>query len=61
MKIDKVEMISNDEKTPLKAIVDGVECWIPRNAENRHYKEIQKQISENKLQIIQPSKEVTDV
>ena len=35
----------------VKATIDGVECFVPINPNNRHYAEILKQVKEGKLTI----------
>jgi len=39
-----------DEDTGvLKVTIDGIEMQIPKDPDNRHYQEIQKQVAEKKL------------
>ena len=35
----------------IEATIDGVECFVPINPNNRHYAEILKQVKEGKLTI----------
>ena len=42
-----------DDKTIncIKATIDGVECFVPLNEQNRHYAYIKQQVDEGKLTI----------
>jgi hypothetical protein len=42
-----------DEKTNvcIKATIDGVECFVPLNKNNRHYAEIKRQVDAGELTI----------
>ena len=42
-----------DDKTIncIKATIDGVECFVPLNAQNSHYAYIKQQVDEGKLTI----------
>ena len=42
-----------DDKTIncIKATIDGVECFVPLNEQNRHYAHIKQQVDEGKLTI----------
>ena len=41
----------DNENTDVKAMIDGVECWVPLTAGNRHYDEIMKQVAAGDLTI----------
>ena len=54
MKITQAQYhISPTDKSSknIKATIDGVECFVPLDPENRHYAEILKQVKEGKLTI----------
>ena len=40
-----------EEKTMIKATIDGKEMFVPTDLANRHYAEILKQVEEKKLTI----------
>ena len=40
-----------DRKTVVKCTIDGVECFVPMDLDNKHYAEIVKQVEEKKLTI----------
>ena len=42
---------TDSDKAVIKATIDGVECFVPINPNNRHYAEILKQVKEGKLTI----------
>ena len=50
MNIESAQYVE-DTKTTIKAKVDGQDMFIPCNADNRHYAEILKQVSEGTLTI----------
>lgn len=52
MDIKNVERIRNEMAgNQYKAVVNGVECWIPDEPLNRHYQELKKQEREGKIVI----------
>ena len=40
-----------DRKTVVKCTIDGGECFVPMDLDNKHYAEIVKQVEEKKLTI----------
>ena len=42
---------TTEEKTVIKATIDGTECFVPLDPDNRHYAEILKQVKEGTLTI----------
>ena len=42
---------TEEDKTVIKAIIDGTEMFVPNDPANRHYAEILKQVEEKKLTI----------
>ena len=40
-----------DENSCVNVTIDGILCHVPLDPENRHYKEILKQVSEGKITI----------
>ena len=50
MKIESAQYVE-DTNTTIKANVDGEDMFIPCNSDNRHYAEIQKQVTAGTLTI----------
>ena len=44
-------MIIDAKGDVIKATIDGTECFVPLDPDNRHYAEILKQVKEGKLTI----------
>ena len=42
---------TEEDKTVIKAIIDGTEMFVPNDPDNRHYAEILKQVKEGTLTI----------
>ena len=42
---------TEEDKTVIKATIDGTEMFVPNDPDNRHYAEILKQVKEGKLTI----------
>ena len=42
---------TTEEKTVIKATIDGTEMYVPLDPDNRHYAEILKQVKEGTLTI----------
>ena len=42
---------TEEDKTVIKAIIDGTEMFVPNDPDNRHYAEIQKQVAAGTLTI----------
>ena len=42
---------NNNNQDSIKAVIDGVELWVPINPANRHYAEIMRQVNEGSLTI----------
>jgi len=54
MKIENAQYFkdpSSKENVSINAKIDGVECGVPLDPNNRHYAEILKQVEEKKLTI----------
>ena len=54
MKITSAQYILNFDGTAndnIKATIDGTECFVPLDPDNRHYAEILKQVKEGTLTI----------
>ena len=42
---------TEEDKTVVKATIDGTEMFVPNDLDNRHYAEIMRQVKEGKLTI----------
>ena len=42
---------NNNNQDSVKAVIDGVELWVPINPSNRHYAEIMRQVEAGELVI----------
>ena len=42
---------TEEDKTVVKATIDGTEMFVPNDLDNRHYAEIMRQLKEGKLTI----------
>jgi hypothetical protein len=42
---------NDDNQDSIKAVIDGVELWVPINPANRHYAEIMRQVEAGDLVI----------
>ena len=42
---------TEEDKTVIKAIIDGTEMFVPNDPDNRHYAEILRQVEEGTLTI----------
>ena len=42
---------TDSDKAVIKATIDGTECFVPLDPNNRHYAEILRQVKEGKLTI----------
>ena len=54
MKFTQAQYIKDplsDKIDVIKATIDGTECFVPLDPDNRHYAEILKQVEEGKLKI----------
>jgi len=50
MNITSAQWTKTEQHT-IKAVIDGVEMWVPIEADNRHYDEIMRQVEAGDLTI----------
>lgn len=55
MKLENCERIRKGNRVlpVFRANIDGVECWIPEDSNNRDYRELMKQQQEGKIVIVE--------